>query len=1104
MPYLKNYNFIYFSIAYTLFIIYGSLIPLDYQPIPFEQAWHSFGKIRYLRLGAASRADWIANIVLYIPLTFSLTAFFSNKVRSSLQLFTFALCILTFSLTLAVLIEFYQQFFPPRTVSINDLVAETIGSITGITLGFSYGKRFNILYRQIKSGGKQALFASATLYILCYFAISFFPYDFVASFKELQSKFTSENIGFFLSDNCNVTLRCTTSLASEVLTAIPLGAFFAAILKWHPQRLIAVMLIGFIFGVVIETVQLFLISGVAQGLSIFTRVVGMGLGEKLYRKLIQQPHTIPNINYRKYIIYLSIPYILFLARLNGWAFSQIEVPTNLDEKISNIHWLPFYYHYFTSEAVALHSLISVFMMYAPIGLGAWLWNLSRKERNSSQDILVAVVLTIVLSFTVETGKLFVHYKHPDPTNVLIAIFSSLFTYIIANFLYQTLYPTSVRDPSIPSPAEADTTYSVKQNRLEPVVSPSCEQENHNVSLFAKLVSLLLLTILAWKLYGYPSNRFLLSLSLLSYVFTITKYPNSWLILLPALLPVLDFAPWTGRFFFTEYDYLIILTVSVLLWKGRYKNPLPYYTISALLSLSLFSLFYLISFVKGLFPLPTLDNNAFTSYYSNYNSLRISNGFAWALLLTPFIAYSKFQTINIKKYFSYGFITALTLVSFYSIYERFLFSGLFNYTSDYRITAMFSSMHTGGGHIDIFLTMTMPFIAILFIEKENKFKNIVFGSIVFSASIYTLLVTFSRGPYIAFAIEFFTLSAFILYVTTAYKRTTFNSVLVIFLAILLAISIALPILQSSYIQSRFKKVNDDFEIRYHHWKDAIQMMDSGFSTFLFGMGLGTYPKTYFWHNSENTLPATYSLIDNKNHTYLRLGSGDSLYVEQIVNVNPEENYLLSLNVRSDSATAGITVPICEKALLYSFRCKWQTFKINSPGKWTHIEKLINMQSVGSNMGKIAGKLSRRPIKLSLYNGISSTLIDIKDVHLIDPNGNEVIKNGNFSNGLDHWFFSTDNHLPWHTKNIFVAVFFDQGILGLMAFIALLFNAFYNQFKLLAIRDNYSAILITSLIGFIIVGVVSSPFDAPNLTLLFFIILFLSLMKAKHDPHIGTST
>ena len=55
---------------YGAFVIYGSLVPLNFQPRPLAEAIDAFRNIRYLNLDIASRADWVANILLFVPLAF--------------------------------------------------------------------------------------------------------------------------------------------------------------------------------------------------------------------------------------------------------------------------------------------------------------------------------------------------------------------------------------------------------------------------------------------------------------------------------------------------------------------------------------------------------------------------------------------------------------------------------------------------------------------------------------------------------------------------------------------------------------------------------------------------------------------------------------------------------------------------------------------------------------------------------------------------------------------------------------------------------------------------------------------------------------------------
>ena len=58
------------AIAYTLFVIYGSLVPLNFQHHSWQEASEAFRNIRYLNLEIGNRADWVANILLFVPLAF--------------------------------------------------------------------------------------------------------------------------------------------------------------------------------------------------------------------------------------------------------------------------------------------------------------------------------------------------------------------------------------------------------------------------------------------------------------------------------------------------------------------------------------------------------------------------------------------------------------------------------------------------------------------------------------------------------------------------------------------------------------------------------------------------------------------------------------------------------------------------------------------------------------------------------------------------------------------------------------------------------------------------------------------------------------------------
>ncbi len=1078
MPLIKSHRSLSFSFAYALFIIYGSLVPLNYHFIPFEDALLSFQHIPYLDLGARSRADWISNIVLYLPLTFFLASSFANRTKS-FQLFISSVFILAFSLTLAVTIEFYQQFFPPRTVSQNDLIAETMGSIIGLALWFGYGKHLQKLNSQIIHGGKQALFASAILYVLAFLAISFFPYDFVTSLQELTDKFTNGSDAYFISSSCGGFIFCSTKLVVEIFITIPLGIFLAVLLGNHPRRRSAVIIIGFILGIVIEIIQLFLISGIAQGISIFTRVFGLGLGEFLYTKICSLKKPFMTVNLKRYLTLASIPYFLLLAHLNGWSLSAHSISFSVTKKLEALNWLPFYYHYYTSEAVALTSLLSVFAMYLPIGLGVWLWHYNKQNKSYR---ITASLLAFSLCALIETGKLFFAGKHPDPTNLIISFASAFITYTLADLIYHWFHQTKSNPHSQYNEIQRDPLSA-------PSSTPSFPKPAYQTSnTFAKVSAFALVALLLWKITAYPGSTSVLTGMLVLYGFLLQKYSHAWLIVIPALLPILDFSPWTGRLFFTEFDYFVVLTLAISLWYNRWNSPLRTIKPLTLIFLSLYMFSYFISLLIALLPLQAIDANTFTNFYSQYNSLRVAKGLAWASLLLPLICFKQHSPKDIKRYFTYGILTGLTATVLAGLWERSIYTDLFDFSSDFRITSTFYSMQTGGAPLDAYLLLSIPFIFLLLIESKNSTIRALFAALLFSASLYTLLVTYSRGTYIAFVL---TAIVMVIGLTICNKDKIaehWKKALWLPLFLVLTTIISIPVLKGSFIQHRFSQAYQEVDTRTSHWVNAINMMDSSFLTSLFGMGQGSFPRTYLWNSFAGQAPATFLLKHENNDNFLQLGSGKPLYIEQIINISAYTSYKLELDYRIDSINSRLNISICEKAIQHSFYC--QKFDLIPPQintSWQHFEHTFNSHSMGDSF---------RPIKLILHNSQPGTHIDLKNISLSSVYHDNLLKNGDFSKGMDHWFFTADDHVPWRTENLWIQILFDQGWVGLMTFNLLLLYIFVYLYRHSRKQDYYAVITLSSLSGFLVLSVIDSTLNQPIISLLFFLIVYIPLFKTDN--------
>src|SRR5439155_21140832 len=92
------------------------------------------------------------------------------------------------------------------------------------------------------------------------------------------------------------------------------------------------------------------------------------------------------------------------------------------------------------------------------------------------------------------------------------------------------------------------------------------------------------------------------------------------------------------------------------------------------------------------------------------------------------------------------------------------------------------------------------------------------------------------------------------------------------------------------------------------------------------------------------------------------------------------------------------------------------------------------------------------------------VDIDDVAVRVADGKNLITNGDFSEGMSRWFFTSDrDHLPWHAKNLALNVLLDQGLLGLALF-AILIGASLGRLITVAHAHAAAPYIASAIIGF----------------------------------------
>jgi hypothetical protein len=178
-------------------------------------------------------------------------------------------------------------------------------------------------------------------------------------------------------------------------------------------------------------------------------------------------------------------------------------------------------------------------------------------------------------------------------------------------------------------------------------------------------------------------------------------------------------------------------------------------------------------------------------------------------------------------------------------------------------------------------------------------------------------------------------------------------------------------------------------------------------------------------------------------------------------------------------------LCEKILFNSRKCQWLKVDVKTgEQEWQHRAQTFNNGEVGAGTW-----LTSRPVQFSLYNPAPGTVIQVDNVRLLDAQGQDLLKNGDFSNGGDFWFFKSGDHLFWHAKNLWVHLLFEQGWLGMVVFTLLLILALVRLARGVLLGNLDATVLLASVGAWIVVGGVDSLVDAPRIALLVYATLFI---------------
>lgn len=405
-------------------IAYATLLPFEFRDISLERAWEVYTSIGFQGVTGGNYAQWVANILLYTPLGFFWAAWLTHGVASRSGQLLIGVLVALIALATTMTIEFLQIWLPVRHPAIADMSGNFLGGVVGVIGWFALRAPLGRWREHLRVGGDTALGVALSAYVVAYIGLILLPFDLVVSPWAVADRLASSSFNLWAqSGGCLGDLSCMGFRGAELAASIPLGLLLALLI---PRALREPWRIGLaaalVWAIGLELLNLFVASGLVEGRSALMRAAGIGLGLGAAR-LVLADASLLLARLRRWgpllVAGAAMPYLLLLL-LGSHEFRPYH--WNIEEAVKTLETtrlLPFYYHYNVAEVAALRSMLFYLLMYAPMGLFAWLLAL-RLRASRNQIAGWAAGAAVVLALLVEFSTLFTEGGRPDSSTLVLA------------------------------------------------------------------------------------------------------------------------------------------------------------------------------------------------------------------------------------------------------------------------------------------------------------------------------------------------------------------------------------------------------------------------------------------------------------------------------------------------------------------------------------------------------------------------------------------------------------------------------------------------------------------------------------------------------------
>ena len=407
-----------FAVLYAAVMLYSSTIVgpagVNFVYQPPSAALRAFLATPFVEHGSDQRADWIGNLMMLVPFGFIVTgALWPRRLllmRLPAAIMAMALCI---GVILAV--KYLQLFFPPRTVTLNYMAAQTIGALIGCcgwAVWYRVAKRVTARRDLV-----EAFVLILWLYTVALILFALMPLDFALDSDDLTAQLLRLPSTVWAIPGTGRPLQVRALLVFMAGAAFcPVGMLLTfsrqGVYRVH-RKLPAVTVAGLFLTAGLYGLSLLVISAFPAAPSILYRTFGIVVGAAALQWLVRRDPAVLRQSLRRLAPYLVVPYLLGVMLVNQLISIHWRSWHDLVHDLYPLGLLPLFDYYIVTKGEAAKNIVGHIVLYLPIGILLWL-------RYGEGIARRAAVVAAVLAFCVESARYFRPGLEGDFNSVVLA------------------------------------------------------------------------------------------------------------------------------------------------------------------------------------------------------------------------------------------------------------------------------------------------------------------------------------------------------------------------------------------------------------------------------------------------------------------------------------------------------------------------------------------------------------------------------------------------------------------------------------------------------------------------------------------------------------